>query len=499
MYGSFDTLDRGPFSRHIWRQADCLAITKSYYNDHLPFLEPEVYIQYEGHPGKTISELPLVYYGVAQIWRLTGEHYWIYRLLSLAVFLIGILYLKRLSFSILQDQFWSIFVALFLYASPLIAYYSNNYLMNTYALSLAIIGTYHFHQYYLKSLYKHLLFACILFLFAGLLKITALLIFLAIGGTYLYHSLFKKKNLKGFLPLGVPYLTVLLVILAWQGYVSYYNNQGVAKIFLQGILPIWEIDKTQIIVVWKKLWNDLLPEVYGYTVLFSLGILMLLLVLNHKKTQPAFFMVMLFTALGIVGYMLLFYQVFDDHEYYLTNLLIIVPIILLLGLDVLHQHYPTLFQSSQLKIVALITLAGMSYYAIVSTRIKYDDGNGWIKNSFLISPEKQALWEWIHWNYNRTLKDLETIEPLLDSLGCTYDKHVLSVPDNTINASLVIMNRKGYTNYNSYQEAELIEKAKVWGAEFLIVNGLEELEKPYLQPYLSDSIAKTEFVTIIRL
>lgn len=499
MYGSFDTLDCGPYSRHIWRQADCLAITKSYYNDGLPFLQPQVYIQYEGHDGKTISELPLVYYSIAQIWKLTGEHYWIYRLLSVTIFLIGLFYLKKLAYVILEDHFWSIFIAVFLYCSPLLAYYSNNYLMNTYALSLALIGTYHIYQYYLQKSYKHFVYACILFLIAGLLKITALLIFLAIGGTYLYNVIFRKTELKKVLRLAIPYLFVLLCMLGWQAYVHHYNSSSVLSVFLQGILPIWDIDNTEINFVWNKLWNDLLPEVYSLSVLCSLSLLLFILIVNYKKCNPAIFTVMMFIIGGICAYILLFFQVFDVHDYYLTNLLIVVPTILIASLDTVKRLYSHLFKSIRFKGIAIVVLFSMSYYAIVNTRIKYDATNDWVKDSFLISSEKLAFWEWSHWDYNRTLGDLETIEPLLDSVGCDYSTRVLSIPDNTINTSLVLMNRKGYTNYNYYSGAELIEKSKEWGAKFLIVNGLDELEKPYLQPYLENTVANTEFVTIIRL
>ena len=67
-YGLFDTMDRGPYSQHQWRQVDCLSITENYYQNNLPFLEPEMHWQGEGESGKAISEFPILYYAVGKMW-----------------------------------------------------------------------------------------------------------------------------------------------------------------------------------------------------------------------------------------------------------------------------------------------------------------------------------------------------------------------------------------------------------------------------------------------
>jgi len=499
--GTFKTMHRGPYSIHQWRQADCLSVTENYRSDHLPFLEPQVHRQNQEKAGKTISEFPIVYYGMAKLWSWFGKHYWMYRFLGFLIFSVGLFYLKKTADRVLNDGYWSSFVALFLFTSPILVYYSNNFLMNTYALGLALIGVYHFHRYHSENRYRNLIFACILFLFAGLLKITALLVFLAIGGVYVFQLLSKKRPWKTIVKESLPYAAVLFLILLWQMYVHSYNSANMANIFLQGTLPIWDLPAEKLALIRHNLWNEILPQVFNIPTILATGALFVFLLVQFKKTTLSYLKVSIFVVLGMMAYFMLFFAVFDVHDYYLINLTIIVPIVLLIFLDFLKNNHAALFQSKILKSVAAIVLVSGVYYAAVHTRIKYDAGDGWVKSSSLLSKEKKGYWEYYHWWYGLTFTDLETIDPYLTSIGCDPSKKVVSIPDQSINISLYLMNRKGYTDYgeNAFVEGERIEKAKEWGAEYLIVNDKRMLELDYMQPFITNKVGETEHVAIFRL
>lgn len=501
LYGIFDTMNRGPYSVHQWRQADCLSITENYHAQNLPFLEPQIHRQQAEKNGQTISELPLVYYTVAKLWSWFGKHHWMYRLLSFLVFALGIFYLKKTADRALKDRFWSIFIALFLFTSPIIAYYSNNFLMNSYALGIALIGSYHFYRYYEEERYKHLIFACLLFLLAGLLKITALLVFLAVGGAYFFHLLKRRPPLQSIIKVIVPYLIVLVLIFSWQLYIDYYNSLHMSNIFLQGTLPYWDLEQEHAAKIWERLWNNILPQVYSSPLLFLIGALYLTLVLNFKKLNTSLFNVATFLVFGILAYFVLFFSVFDVHDYYLINATVVVPVILLLFLLLLKSDYAPLFHSMKTKLLAAVVLLGSVYYTAVHTRIKYDAGNGWVKSSFLLSKEKKGFWEFHHWWYNETFKDLETIDPYLTSIGCDRSKKVISIPDQSINISLYLMNRKGYTDFGNHKivKEQRIEKAKEWGAEYLIICDKRLLDSAYIQPFLSHKVGQTKNVSIFKL
>lgn len=501
LYGTFDTMNRGPYSRHQWRQTDCLSITSNYSKDSVSFLEPEIHQQNGAKTGKTISELPIVYYTIGKVWSFTGRHYWMYRLSGFLIFVIGLIYLRRTLLRILDDPFWATFTSLFLFASPVIVYFSNNFLMDTFALGLALIGISHLHHYYIKKKYKYLLLGCALFLFAGLLKITSLLLFFGIGGVVLFNFLRRRLSKKDLLTVGVPFVSALLLIFSWLVFVNHYNSKHLSGIFLQGILPIWEISEGSRVEIWKSLWNVLMPEIYNTPTLSFLAGIFILIVVNFKKANQKLLQLAVFVLVQILVFFLLFFQVFDVHEYYLINLILIVPLVIVLGLELLKTHYPAIFNSKKTKLIAGLGLICCIYYAAVHTRIKYDAGNSWVKSSFLFSSEKASFWEYYHYDYKQSLMDLETIEPYLNEIGCTPDKIVVSIPDVSINVSLYLMNRKGFTDYgySDWVGAKRIEMAKKHGAQFLIINRKQMLEEPYLQKYLTNKVGETEFVTIFQL
>lgn len=499
-YGIFDTMDRGPYSRHQWRQSDCLSITQHYYQDNLPFLEPEIHWRGEGQSGKTISEFPIIYYTVAKIWQVTGKHYWIYRGISFLIMSIGLFYLKKLAQRFLNDDFWSIFIPLLLFSSPILAYYSNSFMMDSNALALALIGAYHFYRHRTEGSYKHLIYACLLFLFAGLLKITALLLFFGLGAVFMYEMLVKERSLKQRWKELLPYIFTLSLILAWYRYAGNYNANNMSMVFLQGLLPIWDLDWHDIYSNWKLLNSDLKPSYFNVPALSLLGIIFVGMIINFKKANRYFLALSVLVTIGIICFILLFFQVFNVHEYYLTNLLIFIPLVSLLFLDFLRNHHETIFHSRSLKITVSIALLFLIYSAAVQTVVKYDIGKRWAKNSFVLDKNTVEYWEWYHWDYSNTWKDLETIEPVFEKAGVKLTDKVVSFPDGSINISLYLMNRNGYNNYGHTNNlAKQIERAKKWGAKFLVISNVALLEDETLKPYFSNKVGGTKHVSIFKL
>lgn len=152
-------------------------------------------------------------------------------------------------------------------------------------------------------------------------------------------------------------------------------------------------------------------------------------------------------SLGIVLYIILFFQVFNVHEYYLLNLLVIVPLIWLLVIHYLSAHRPEILQKKWLKAIAIVGLLFFVYNGAVQTRVKYSSEEKWVTESPLLSEENKNYYSWYHWYYSVSFQSLETIEPYLESIGVGKNAKVLSIPDGSINISLYLMNRKGYTNF----------------------------------------------------
>ena len=501
-YGIFATMNRGPYSAHQWRQADCLSITQHYYQDDLPFLEPEVHWRGTGASGKAMSEFPLMYYSVAKMWQLFGKHYWIYRLLSFIICTLGFLYLFKLCQRIFGNVFWAFFIPLFVFTSPIIAYYSNNFLMNSNALAFVFIGSYHQYRYFTEGKRKHLYFGSAFFLLGGLLKITALLLFVAFGAVQMARVVMERQRFKQFAKELLAFVVVILGIVAWYSYSAYYNkHSGMAPIFLQGILPMWELSSAEIGKIWSDFRRVVLPGFLNVPIFIILLTCLAFVLFNIKKLSRYVGIFVVLASLGIVLYFLLFFQVFNAHDYYMTNLLVLIPVILLSGMYLLKMHYAKIYESTGLKIIGVFVFLVSAYYCRVHTIIKYDVGSSLIRDSIFTTEERKLTWQTFHWGYDRSYKDLETIEPYLDSLGIHSNDLVVSVPDLSINITLYLMNRNGFTDYGypEYQGGERIEKAIEWGAKYLIVNSEEALTLDYLQPYINEKIGTYGFASIFKL
>ncbi|MCH2224302.1 MAG: glycosyltransferase family 39 protein [Crocinitomicaceae bacterium] len=506
-YGQFESINEGPFSRHQWRQADCLSITNHYYEQDLPFLEPEIYWQGDEGDGKTISEFPLLYYVVGNVWKVTGKQYWIYRLISFSILLFGIFYLKKAANQLLNNQFWSTFVAIFFFTSPLLGYYGNNFLINTNALGLALIGSYHAYIFLKKRSQKPLLYSCVFFLFAGLFKLTALLLFFGFGAIFLWQVIIEKSwktRWKHFLP----YLSTLLLFVIWFKYVDYYNSKHLSQIFLQGTMPIWEMSWENIQNNWSSLIYSLTPEFFNPYILVGLFVFFIFISFKQKGRNTGIFALTSIILFGVILYLILFFQVFDVHDYYLINLTIIVPLILLSCLFFLKNTNQKVFTHIGSKIIGSALLGLLIYSTAIQTRIKYRVDQNWVINSPIIDNETRDFWTWYHWNYAKTKAELTNIEPYLSSIGITKEDKVISLSDKSINISLYLMNRKGYTSFWMMKNKKIEEITDLtkrmelwisWGAHYLIIYDESQLKEEYLQPYLSNEIGRRNNVRIYQI
>lgn len=500
-YGLFGTINSGPMSHHQWRQADCLSITQNYNQDGLPFLEPQIHWQGETNNGKTISEFPIVYYTIGKLWSVSGKHYWMYRALNLGILFLGLIYLKKTIELLIKDKFWSYFIPLLLFTSPILVYYSNNFLMNTTAFGLVLIAGYHIARFVLEKRYLNLVFACLLFTLAGLLKITGLLLFFAVGAILIYDILFRTKSLFNRWKEFVPFALTLIIIFIWYSYTSWYNSQNLKYIFLQGILPVWEMDFFSMSNHLKILSDSLLPEFINPVVLTLMLLGFFLLLIYREIAHVYLFFVSTLLVFGAVLYIILFFQVFDVHDYYLINLLILVPAFALLILKSIQNTQLKLLSSRKVKTGAILILLLLISITAIRNRIKYSTDNKLIVNAPVLNLNQTDYWRWYHWNYEKTFKALETIEPFLDSIGVTRDKKVISIPDESINISLYLMNRKGFNDfgYSHLQKQERIEWAKEKGAQYLIINDSELLNEEYLVPYLKNPVGEYKNVKVFKL
>jgi hypothetical protein len=500
LYGYHKVIQRGPFSYHQWRQADCLAFTLNYYEDDLNFFKPSIqWIGHDGH-GRTISEFPILYYSVAQLWKIFGKHEFIFRLLNIIIVFTGLLYLFKLLSGQLKDDFWAMAAVILLFTSPALVFYSNNFLADAPAFGFAMIGAFHLWKYYSNGKTISIWWASLFFLLGGLLKITALLLFIGFVVIHVYNLLLKRnKNfrLSSFIPLGA----ALVLVLAWNFYVKYYNSQNLGSIFLQGILPIWSLTFAQRRDISISLYHEIMPSFLNMTVLTLLFFSLLYTLLNRDRANRFLLALTVICFSGCVMFMILFYKVFNVHDYYIVNLLIMVPLASLNLLDYIQRNRPDFLQSRSVRILVILGLGFLVYNTMVRTRIRYDDQDYFVSRSFVMDKAAKDYWGWYHWNYENTIKALETIEPTLRQLGVRPQDRVISLPDMTTNMTLYLLDRKGFTGFGgegNFSE-ENIRRSIAMGARYLIVNDRSILTEQYLQPFITRKIGTYKTTDIYQL
>ena len=470
-FGWFETINKGPYSLHQWRQADCLSITQNYVNNNLNFFKPEIHWLGTKGNGKTVSEFPIVYFVVATVWHFLAPYHLFYRSLTLLFSFLGMFALFKISSRFIENKIFKFLPVLFLLGSPLYVYYANNYLMNVYALNLSVIGWYFFIEGVFRKKHSLFIWSSISFLIAALLKITSLFNPLLALFVFLFISKDNRKFINVFVWL-ISFFTPIVIWYLWSINYNQNNNHG---IFLQGILPIWKLISNEIPIIFEKLWNNLrmqflsLPNQAIFLLLFGV------IVFYFKKLPLILKLIFPLLFIGFVFYIVLFYQVFDVHDYYLTNFLIIPVFVFILGIYLVEKHIG--IEKVQVFIPILL-VAGIAF-SIVENRAKYYPPKSVKRSFYLLSQEQVDLWNWYHWHYGNNFYLIEKNKGKLQNL-IPKEATIISIPDESINVTLYLINRKGNTDfgYTHFSNAEKIDFFKSQGAEYLLINDSTALNRP---------------------
>lgn len=508
LYNYHEILFYPPYSIHVWRQTDCLSITLNFYKEHLSFFTPKINWTNENGDNYTISEFPLIYYTVAQLWKIFGQREFIFRLIDILFVFTGLFSLFKLSRAYLQDKFWAIYIPIFLFTSPILVYYANNFTADAPALGMALTAAYFYWSYHQNRKMSFLILSIVSIVLAGLLKISSLILFTAFLSLTVLNTLVKKQGdkpkLKEAMAKFWPFGVVIILVAMWYLYARHFTKEHFSGIFLQSIYPIWDLNPAQRHDISNSLYWKLLPAFFNRT---ALEIVILLgistIFISYKKSKDVIHLYLI-SLFGILLFILLWFKAFDVHDYYLTNLLFIVPFSLLLFLGALKGNYQKVFKHWVLKLVAMLGLLFLVYQTTFINRIKYNAHDPWRSIDVLTDKNAADYWAGKQWRYSKTIKALETITPYLRELGISRDDLVYSTPDNTINHTLYLMDQRGFTDYGyvPYKGLdklnERIEYFKQIGAKYLILNSDKNIQ--YIdKKYLSHLIGTYQNVFIYKL
>jgi len=458
-----------PITIHQWRQTDCLSITKNYFEEGMHFFKPKIHWQ-GAIDGKAVSECPILNYTVAFLWKIFGEHEYIYRFLEYFIFIISMLVLFRTLVYFFNSGLTAFFITSLFLTSPLLVYYSFNFIADVPALSFCILTYCYFFWFYKTKKIKFFYLSLLLGTIAVLIKASAL-----VGlGTIVFFSMADILGFSAFLRTEklfklrlVPMLLIfasVAIVVAWYQYAIAYNkfNNGV---FLLTVLPIWEMNEDALVKTVRILLNELFPVFFNRAVFFIFLLALIYVISNFKRLDYFFRYTFVFSFIFFIGYLLFFFQVFTVHDYYLNNLMIFPVITFFCVSNILSQTNILSNHKIFLRSVAAIIIFFNVFYSAAyyrSRMIQDDSLCDWYP---FMSVEEKKYSDWLLWNRTATTAPLETITPDLRKAGVKREDLVLSIPDNSFNISLYLMDQKGETvasfDYNDTTRIPaLMEKRK---------------------------------------
>lgn len=472
-----------PQSLHIWRQTNSLSITQMYYQSNLPLLQPEIQSQLAdgGTSGKAMGEFPILYYMVAKAWLVFGKSEALFRIFQLLILFAGLFSLFRMLIPLTGNAVRAGFVSLMLFTSPMLIFYGPNFIPDGPSLAFVFVSWLFLYKFTLSRKF-YLIWLSALFVFMSLsLKIITGTSVVAIGVWALIEPIFVKKEqqiLKFQLKHFIPFLISILGVILWYFYVAYYSARHGVQFSIHDIIPIWKIDNSQIIVITNSIKEIFLKEYFSPQLqVLSIAIYIYLL-FNLKSMHPFCAYLLIVMPLGMLAILILWFQVLEGHDYYLISQIQVMAIVW--AVFFIHIKNTSLGQKPYIYIAMIIGFLVLVHDGYFRQSVRFE---GWMNKS-----------------YKANFEALTELEPYFEKWGIKPDDRVISIPDNSLTASLYYMNRKGNTNFGiDFSKSESFAYCMERGAKYLILNDTNYQNSPVLRKYTSDYIGRYRNIKAYRL
>ncbi|MFZ9611663.1 MAG: ArnT family glycosyltransferase [Crocinitomicaceae bacterium] len=503
LYGVFDHFFQGIFPIHEWRKTDSLSIALNYYKG-TPFLEPQTQWIAANGTRNAAAEFPVIYFILGKLWYFFGVHEWISKCLSISILFISISLFSEVVEQLFQQKRKALLFVLMIASSPVLVFYSDSILPNLYAFSFVLLGAYGTYKFLHSKHVFWLGFLTAFFALSVLIKITALICLLSFGGAYFLFALFHvrqsfKTHAYFWFAFLISFGLILLVSYLWYAYAIRYNERVGSDLFSTTVRPIWEVDANARKEIWQKFWKYMLPGLYHPSLLL-ISVLFFLYSAWKKWISPFIFWLVFTAFLGLGAYFILWFWVFDVHDYYLIEMLFF-PLILFYVLIEFGDRLFSSLRKTRLLFACWITLTVVQ--AISLNHWSFGKENVLTKNTPFVSDFVKGNWGYFHFYHNTHLKQLQDFSVEIQRLIPKTDT-ILCLTDPSPNIYLYTLNRVGYTHYSfrepsdneTNQIAEFIQK----GSNFAVVISEPESEpRKDWEMFLKYEIFKKQNIRIFDL
>ena len=416
-YGYFEQLSMRPQSTHMWRQTDCTSMTLNYYQHGMHFMQPQLHNRL-GDNGYAVGEFPGLYYLVAGAYKIFGPSEFIYRLIWMIILFIGLFFLYKSIDKILKDTFWGMGIALLLFSSPVLVFYGNSFIADPTAISFSFIGWYLFLLFKESGKKKWIWFSALFFMLAGLLKLIALISFMALlivlTAEAIYYLVKERSaaKIKEAIVQYHPFIICCIGVIIWYRYAMWYNEQHSSIYFYTKVVPLWSLTKTQVHDVIDQIWLNTRFEYYmPLTIKISIVLFALTIIFYSWRGTASLthFISMCFAS--VITCILLWFEQYKYHDYYVISFL---------------PFFPMLFMVFVKKFIVDIRIRWIAIgFKLLFTWFLFKNIN------YTIDRQKVRYEGWMSYNIPVT-KSFMTITPYMRSLGITAEDKAVSYTHLTL-------------------------------------------------------------------
>lgn len=453
-----------PHSIHQWAQSDRASIALNYYQDGMDFFHPRVHNLSNG-TGITGLEFPIVNYLAAFLYKIFGYDDFLYRLLMTLIVTTGLFFAFKLVNSFLKNIYLSIFIILIFFLSPVLVYYTPNFIPDAASFGLILVSWYYFFSYTRESKKYQIIIFTITAALACLIKITSLISVITIVILLILDGLnfFKQTKIHKKFSMYLSSLIIFIAVISWYKYAEYINETYKAWFFMLEFRPLSSLSMlSDLGTVMIRNWGS---HYYSSVSFIFFTILFIVVIRYFKSGNILLNVITALLFLGGVSFILLMFTQFPDHDYYIITLLPFILFLLLSSSIIIAEKFQ--LNPNLLGIVLMVIL----FYNIVYCRSNYLD-----RVTFKLDENYYGNYKAFQKYYN--------IEPYLNEIGVKSTDKIASIFDESPNITLYLSNRKGYTI--SYKASENDIRNIILQSDYVIIN----YENVLMYPSISSLIHK---------
>lgn len=478
--GIFDVLPLPPQSIHFWAQTDRASVASIFYYEGMDFFHPRTYNLING-TGYTGMEFPLINFMAACLYKFFGFYHFWYRFLMLCIVSAGAFSAFKIANEILLNKWVALFLTLLWVLSPVILFYTPNFLADAASMGFIMIAWLAFFRLKNRFSFGWLFILFIFGAFASLIKITSSISILCMAGLlimdYLKWLSPEKKSLfshKHWL------LTVIFFILAitaaWYQYATYLNKVNFSQMFHLGISPPANLQEA--IRFLSQFPDFFLYHYYSPFTLILIILFLLLLILFFKKTDRL--LGVLLAGLGVANSCFIYLQLqkYLPHDYYMLTIL---PWVFFLFIA-FGKMAEKISMYKWIKPALIILLPSLlAYNTAYCKRIlsyRYDKNNPVY--------------------FNDSYRAYYDLKPLMRAKGITRTDTIITLVEPTPNMSLYLMDQKGYCVTDIAYGPSLLYLTQERNAKYLVSNQPDFAPDSFLSKVLGKPILTHHHISIYK-